>query len=58
MQEKKLAKLFERYHMPKAEEIAAKLLQTVQNSTKEEIGRTILRSKRNRQVVINLEPKQ
>jgi len=55
MQEKKLAKLFKTYKMPTAEEIAAKMLQEVAKSTPEEIGRVILRSKRSKQVIVNLQ---
>lgn len=37
--------------------VAGKMLQTVEKSTPQEIGRVILRSKRDRQLVINLEAK-
>lgn len=37
--------------------IAEKMLKTVKESTPEEIGRVILRSKRHRQTVLNLQPK-
>lgn len=57
MKNKTLTQLFARYQMPSAEAIAKKMLQTVEKSTPQEIGRVILRSKRDRQSVINLQPK-
>lgn len=57
MKPKTLTQLFANYKMPSAEAIAKKMLQTVEKSTPQEIGRVILRSKRDRQLVINLEAK-
>ena len=49
-----LTSLMLKYDM---EAVAKKMLKEVAKATPEEIGRTILRSKRHRQLIINLEAK-
>lgn len=55
MKDKSLSEIFLDYKPPTSRQVALKMLQEVRNSTPAEIGATILRSKRQRQTILNLE---